>query len=84
MENIKRSFFHQGREASNSERASKSERRGDHLRETPIQQDNGLLPTTIQQASDRFHAVLEPISRSSHTSHQKVASTRRRFVVEHR
>jgi hypothetical protein len=58
-------------------------RRGDHLYETPIPRNYRLLPTTSQQASDRFQALLGPIGRSFHAAYEKVASTRRRSVVKH-
>ncbi|CAI9633510.1 unnamed protein product [Alternaria burnsii] len=62
--------------------STRPERRGDHLPETPIQQDNGLLPTTSQQASDRFNALFKSISRSSHTAYQEIDVTKKKTFEE--
>ena len=58
-------------------------RRGDYLFETQTQQDNSLLPTTTQQAIDRFQALLGQTSPSPHIADQKVASTKEGSVAEH-
>ena len=71
MKNIEQTPHRQGKPAT------KPMRRGDYLFETQTQQDNSLLPTTAQQATDRFQAVLGQTSPSSHIADHKVALRRK-------